>query len=82
MSRDFFKYLKDLDKEQSYWFAPGSLRYVWKTEISRQKRKRRAIMCLQLFYMKVTIIHIRLSKNGEKFMERNFRSSQGYKLES
>ena len=30
MSRDFFEYLKDLDKEQSYWLAPGSLRYVWK----------------------------------------------------
>lgn len=30
MSRDFFKYLKDLDKSQQYWFAPGSNRYVWK----------------------------------------------------
>ncbi|WII37581.1 SMODS domain-containing nucleotidyltransferase [Paenibacillus thiaminolyticus] len=30
MSRDFFQYLKDLDKTQSYWLAPGSNRYVWK----------------------------------------------------
>lgn len=32
MSRDFFKYLKELDKDQSYWLAPGSSRRVWKTE--------------------------------------------------
>ncbi|MGE4282837.1 MAG: nucleotidyltransferase [Clostridia bacterium] len=30
MSRDFFKYLKDLDTKQEYWLAPGSNRYVWK----------------------------------------------------
>ncbi|MEN1990276.1 SMODS domain-containing nucleotidyltransferase [Paenibacillus hubeiensis] len=30
MSRDFFEYLKNLDKEKSYWKAPGSGRYVWK----------------------------------------------------
>lgn len=31
MSRDFFEYLKNLDKDQNYWLAPGSSRYVWKT---------------------------------------------------
>lgn len=31
MSRDFFEYLKDLNKNQNYWLAPGSKRYVWKT---------------------------------------------------
>lgn len=31
MSRDLFEYLKDLDKNQNYWLAPGSQRYVWKT---------------------------------------------------
>ncbi|WP_075982868.1 SMODS domain-containing nucleotidyltransferase [Bacillus massilinigeriensis] len=31
MSRDFFKYLKDINPSQQYWFAPGSNRYVWKT---------------------------------------------------
>lgn len=30
MSRDFFKYLKDIDSGQTYWLAPGSSRYVWK----------------------------------------------------
>lgn len=30
MSRDFFKYLKEIDTNQSYWRAPGSNRYVWK----------------------------------------------------
>jgi len=30
MSRDFFEYLKNLDKEKLYWLAPGSNRYVWK----------------------------------------------------
>lgn len=30
MSRDFFKYLKDIDKSKLYWLAPGSNRYVWK----------------------------------------------------
>lgn len=30
MSRDFFKYLKDIDTTQSYWLAPGSNRFVWK----------------------------------------------------
>lgn len=39
MSRDFFEYLKDLDKEQNYWFAPGSSRYVWKTGNFQTKAK-------------------------------------------
>lgn len=28
MSRDFFKYLKELDKLQTKWFVPGSNRYI------------------------------------------------------
>lgn len=39
MSRDFFEYLKDLDKDQDYWFAPGSQRRVWKTENFQSKAK-------------------------------------------
>lgn len=39
MSRDFFKYLKDLDKDQDYWFAPGSQRRVWKTGNFQSKAK-------------------------------------------
>ncbi|MEQ3340719.1 SMODS domain-containing nucleotidyltransferase [Clostridium butyricum] len=30
MSRDFFKYLKDIDKNQTYWLKPGSNRAVYK----------------------------------------------------
>lgn len=30
MTRDFFKYLMNLDPNQSYWLAPGSNRYVWR----------------------------------------------------
>lgn len=30
MSRDFFKFLKDIDKTKTYWLAPGSNRYVSK----------------------------------------------------
>lgn len=32
MSRDFFEFLKNIDKEKSYWLAPGSRRYVLKGE--------------------------------------------------
>lgn len=39
MSRDFFEYLKDLDKEQDYWLAPGSNRYVWKDENFQNKAR-------------------------------------------
>lgn len=31
MSRDFFMYLKYIDKSLQYWLAPGSGRYVYKT---------------------------------------------------
>lgn len=37
MSRDFFKYLKDIDVNQSYWLAPGSNRYVRKTDNFQSK---------------------------------------------
>lgn len=30
MSRDFFKYLKDLDGEQKYWLRPGSRKVIYK----------------------------------------------------
>ncbi|REJ06038.1 SMODS domain-containing nucleotidyltransferase, partial [Halobacillus trueperi] len=30
MSRDFFKYLKEIDESKTYWLAPGSNRYVRK----------------------------------------------------
>lgn|SRR5690625_931938 len=30
MSRDFFKFLKNIDVNKEYWYAPGSNRRVWK----------------------------------------------------
>lgn len=38
MTRDFFKYLKDINKNQIYWFAPGSYRYVWKNASNFQSK--------------------------------------------
>ncbi|MED1624525.1 SMODS domain-containing nucleotidyltransferase [Bacillus pseudomycoides] len=37
MSRDFFEYLKDIDKTKLYWLAPGSNRYVLKTDNFQSK---------------------------------------------
>lgn len=37
MSRDFFKYLKDIDKSQQHWLAPGSNRYVYKKDNFQNK---------------------------------------------
>lgn len=39
MSRDFFEYLKDIDKSKLYWLAPGSNRYVWKKGDFQSKAK-------------------------------------------
>ena len=32
ISRDFFLYLKEQKKDQSYWLAPGSNKYIWKRD--------------------------------------------------
>ncbi|MGQ0512950.1 SMODS domain-containing nucleotidyltransferase, partial [Bacillus sp. D-CC] len=37
MSRDFFEFLKNIDKNQLYWLAPGSNRYVWKYDSFQNK---------------------------------------------
>ena len=29
MSRDFFKYLSELNDQQEYWLSPGARQYVW-----------------------------------------------------
>ena len=39
MSRDFFDYLKNTNENQEYWQAPGSNRYVRKTENFQSKAK-------------------------------------------
>lgn len=40
MSRDFFEYLKNIDKEKKYWLAPGSNRYVYKNGPFQAKAKK------------------------------------------
>lgn len=37
MSRDFFEYVKNQNKDQEYWLAPGSGRYVWNFDNFRYK---------------------------------------------
>lgn len=39
LSRDFFKYLNDLDEDQNYWLAPGSQRNVLKNGEFHAKAK-------------------------------------------
>lgn len=39
MSRDFFKYLSEIDNEKKYWYAPGSNRFVWKSGNFQSKAK-------------------------------------------
>jgi len=31
ITRDFFEFLKDQDEDKSYWLAPGSNQYVWRS---------------------------------------------------
>lgn len=40
MCRDFFKYMKDQDKEQEYWRAPGSNQYVYGKGLFQSKAGR------------------------------------------
>jgi hypothetical protein len=40
MSRDFFKYLKNIDASESYWLAPGSNRYIEKAGNFQDKASR------------------------------------------
>ncbi len=39
MSRDFFEFLKNLNTEQNYWFAPGSNKFVYKESNFQYKAK-------------------------------------------
>jgi hypothetical protein len=40
--RDFFEYLKDLDDERSYWFAPGSNQHVYKNKSNFKTKAKKA----------------------------------------
>ena len=53
-----------------------------KTESFIQKAKTAYNNAVSAISYETVIIHIQLNRNGERFMERNSRNSQGYKLES
>lgn len=40
MSRDFFKYLMNISESTSFWHAPGSNRFVWKSGNFQNKAKK------------------------------------------
>lgn len=40
MCRDFFRYMKDLDRTQTYWRAPGSSQYVFRKGLFQWKATR------------------------------------------
>ena len=44
MTRDFFKFLKDQNEEQSYWYAVGSNQYVWR----KGKFEYKALRCYNI----------------------------------
>lgn len=44
MTRDFFKYLKDQNENQSYWYAPGSNQLVWR----KGKFEYKALQCYNI----------------------------------
>lgn len=41
--RDFFKYLKDLDDNKSYWYAPGSNQHVYKNKSNFKSKAKKAL---------------------------------------
>ncbi len=41
--RDLFKYLKDLDDDRSYWFAPGSNQHVYKKNSNFKSKAKKAL---------------------------------------
>ena len=44
MTRDFFKYLKDQNEDQNYWYAPGSNQLVWR----KGKFEYKALRCYNI----------------------------------
>jgi predicted nucleotidyltransferase len=40
MTRDFFKFLSERNETQTYWLAPGSSQYVWRTGVFENKALR------------------------------------------
>jgi hypothetical protein len=82
MSRDFFEYLKDIEKTQLYWLAPGSNRYVWKDGNFQNKASTAYNRSLEAIEHETNGRPYSSKQKWRKFMELNSPASQGYKLES
>lgn len=47
MTRDFMKYLSEMDKSQSYWHVPGSRQYVWRIGPFEHKARQAYLTALE-----------------------------------
>ncbi|MEI7298540.1 hypothetical protein WCQ02_41320, partial [Paraburkholderia tropica] len=47
MTRDFFSYLANLDKQQTYWLAPGSGTYVYRRDVFQYKARSAELRALE-----------------------------------
>jgi len=47
MTRDFFSYLANLDKQQTYWLAPGSGSYVYRSDVFQYKARSAELRALE-----------------------------------
>lgn len=47
MTRDFFNYLANLDKQQTYWLAPGSGSYVYRGDVFQYKARSAELRALE-----------------------------------
>jgi hypothetical protein len=47
MTRDFFNYLANLDTQQTYWLAPGSSSYVFRSDVFQYKARSAELRALE-----------------------------------
>ncbi len=47
MTRDFFSYLANLEKQQTYWLAPGSNSYVYRSDVFQYKARSAELRALE-----------------------------------
>lgn len=80
MIKDIFSYLKDLNKEQSYWFALGSNQHVYNSSngefIDKAKEAFNKLESVSLDDYNKTLVEI----FGEKFPEKNSTETSEYAI--
>jgi hypothetical protein len=57
MTRDFFRYLANLDTSQTYWLAPGSGSYVYRSDVFQYKARSAELRAIE------AIAHIAAGEN-------------------